>query len=112
MIHSYTVVFGHCISDLDKNYEYWQENGLSVVPFSDEQCEESGIPQGSVALGYKVAYLKNRFCPIFLQSLFPSPDPKPAYEACLKKVTDKYILAKIQFAAPQLLLCVDECDCC
>jgi hypothetical protein len=109
MIHSYTVIFGHCISDLDERYKYWQENGLTVVPFSDEQCEESGIPQGSVALGYKVTYSKDRFCPIFLQSLFA---PKPAYDACLAKVTDKYILAKIQNAVPQLLLCVDECDCC
>jgi hypothetical protein len=153
MIHTYTVIYGHCISlsglytnitgktlielkqeaelthahdihpytfDQEQELQDWyliwcdrdlKGSGFETRQFSDAQCEDTGIPNHSIALGYKVASL-DRFCPIFLRDCFSYPDPKAKYRDLVEKITDKRILDIIQFVQPQLLLVVDECDCC
>lgn len=131
MIHSCTVIYGHCLTlkelfekitgisvdaksmnDLQKWYDEWcdqdlQRTGFVTGQFSDQQCDDAGIPRASVALGYKVADLP-RFTPVFLHNLFSDPNPKPKFEACVGKITNSRILEIIQFVEPQMMLVVDE----
>lgn len=103
--------------ELQEWYRNWSSSnelkscGFSIDQFSYQQCQDAGIPVQSVALGYKVKSL-DHFSPVFLTNLFSDSNLYEKHQECVQKINNIGILELILYTEPQLLLVVDECDCC